>query len=88
MEEEELCNNSHELGYIDCHCHLADDMFDKDLEEVVANSKKDGVSAIVVVPIGLEDFSKVLDISLKYRDILSPCLGVHRSKEEPKTKEV
>lgn len=29
MEEEELCNDSHELGYIDCHCHLADDMFDK-----------------------------------------------------------
>ncbi|CAC5357146.1 tatD [Mytilus coruscus] len=77
MEEEEYSNGSQELGYIDCHCHLADDMFDKDLEEVVANSKKDGVSAIVVVPIGLEDFSKVLDISQKYRDVLSPCLGVH-----------
>jgi hypothetical protein len=30
-----------------------------------------------VVPIGLEDFTKVLDLSNKYSNILSPCLGIH-----------
>lgn len=29
------------------------------------------------MPIGLGDFSKVLDLSLRYGDLLVPCLGVH-----------
>lgn len=64
-------------GYIDCHCHLADEMFDKDSNDVIEKARKRGLSAIVVVPIGIEDFSKVLDLSRKYSSILSPCLGVH-----------
>lgn len=35
------------------------------------------MSAVVVVPVGSEEFSKVLDLSSKYGDILFPCLGVH-----------
>lgn len=52
-------------------------MLFQDLDLVIGNAQKSHLFSIVVVPIGLEDFTKVLDLSNKYSNILSPCLGIH-----------
>ncbi|XP_061163798.1 putative deoxyribonuclease TATDN3 [Saccostrea echinata] len=64
-------------GFIDCHTHLADSMFDHDIDMVIENARKSGVVAALVCTITPRDFSLVLRLCEQYSDILVPCLGIH-----------
>ncbi|XP_053376264.1 putative deoxyribonuclease TATDN3 isoform X2 [Mercenaria mercenaria] len=80
---EENCVSSAELKnatgvvYIDCHCHLADKDFDKDIEEVVTEAKKTGVKAALVCATSTGEFEKVLTLADRFPDFVLPCFGVH-----------
>lgn len=69
--------NLEQVGYIDCHTHLTDPMFEDDIQKVVDNARKSGVVAALVCAITPSDFPKVLRLCDQYPEILVPCLGIH-----------
>ncbi|XP_048777164.1 putative deoxyribonuclease TATDN3 [Ostrea edulis] len=64
-------------GFIDCHTHLADSMFEHDIQNVVDNARRSGVIAALVCTVTPSDFPLVLRLCDQYPDILAPCLGIH-----------
>ena len=62
---------------IDCHCHLADDDFDADIDEVVSRAKEANVKAVIVCAEFSSQFQKILDLSKKYPGFCKPALGIH-----------
>ncbi|VDP13255.1 unnamed protein product [Soboliphyme baturini] len=62
---------------IDCHCHLCDDQFDKDLSEVIERAKQAGVIGCLVNTENIPEFQKCFDLSERYPNFFLPCIGVH-----------
>ncbi|KAI1719982.1 tatD related DNase domain-containing protein [Ditylenchus destructor] len=62
---------------IDCHCHLADEEFANDIDEVIDRAKQSGVTGAIVVAEFASDFDRVLQLSEMYQGFLFPCLGLH-----------
>ncbi|XP_056281730.1 tatD DNase domain containing 3-like isoform X1 [Pseudoliparis swirei] len=65
-------------GYVDCHCHISARDFDKDIEEVVENSRKAGLLALLAVAEHAGEFEKIIQLSQRF---IFPCLGVHPVQE-------
>ncbi|XP_014828219.1 PREDICTED: putative deoxyribonuclease TATDN3 isoform X1 [Poecilia mexicana] len=72
---------SHMHGYIDCHCHISARDFDKDVEEVIENSKKAGLLALLAVAEHAGEFTKIIELSERFPGFIFPCLGVHPVQE-------
>ncbi|CAL1576170.1 unnamed protein product [Knipowitschia caucasica] len=72
-------------GYIDCHCHISSEDFDKDLDEVIENSRKAGVVALVAVAEHSGEFEKIINLSQRFPGFIFPCLGVHPVQQEKGT---
>ncbi|KAM6917273.1 putative deoxyribonuclease TATDN3 isoform 3-T3 [Lycodopsis pacificus] len=68
-------------GYVDCHCHISAGDFDKDIEEVVENSKKAGLLALLAVAEHVGEFEKIIELSQRFPGFIFPCLGVHPVQE-------
>ncbi|XP_070777139.1 putative deoxyribonuclease TATDN3 isoform X4 [Enoplosus armatus] len=68
-------------GYVDCHCHISAEDFDKDIEEVVENSKKAGLLALLAVAEHAGEFEKIIELSQRFPGFIFPCLGVHPVQE-------
>ncbi|XP_072222185.1 putative deoxyribonuclease TATDN3 isoform X2 [Leuresthes tenuis] len=68
-------------GYVDCHCHISARDFDKDIEEVIENSKKAGLLALLAVAEHAGEFDKIIDLSERFPGFIFPCLGVHPVQE-------
>ncbi|XP_014916397.1 putative deoxyribonuclease TATDN3 isoform X1 [Poecilia latipinna] len=68
-------------GYIDCHCHISARDFDKDVEEVIENSKKAGLLALLAVAEHAGEFTKIIELSQRFPGFIFPCLGVHPVQE-------
>ncbi|CAI5695778.1 unnamed protein product [Oreochromis niloticus] len=68
-------------GYVDCHCHISAGDFDKDVEEVIENSKKAGLLALLAVAEHSREFEKIIELSQRYPGFIFPCLGVHPVQE-------
>ncbi|KAM3871080.1 putative deoxyribonuclease TATDN3 [Diretmus argenteus] len=64
-------------GYVDCHCHISAEGFDKDIDEVIENSKKAGLLAILAVAEHAWEFDKIIQLSERFPGFIFPCLGVH-----------
>ncbi|KAM4625353.1 putative deoxyribonuclease TATDN3 isoform 2-T2 [Polymixia lowei] len=64
-------------GYIDCHCHISAEEFDKDVDEVIENSKKEGLVALLAVAEHAGEFDKIIQLSQRFPGFIFPCLGVH-----------
>ncbi|KAL0969810.1 hypothetical protein UPYG_G00232580 [Umbra pygmaea] len=64
-------------GFIDCHCHISDGDFDKDIEDVIENAKKAGLIAVLAVAEYAGEFEKIIQLSQRYPGFIFPCLGVH-----------
>ncbi|KAG7229125.1 hypothetical protein INR49_013067 [Caranx melampygus] len=75
------CYVVHMHGYIDCHCHISSGDFDKDIEEVVENSKKAGLLALLAVAEHAGEFDKIIALSQRFPGFVFPCLGVHPVQE-------
>ena len=61
---------------VDCHAHLASEVFDDDRDQVLARARASGVETILVVSEHLEDARRVLEVC-SGSDMLRPCLGLH-----------
>ncbi|XP_054894782.1 tatD DNase domain containing 3-like isoform X3 [Poeciliopsis prolifica] len=72
---------SHMHGFIDCHCHISAGDFDKDVEEVIENSKKAGLLALLAVAEHAGEFTKIIELSQRFSGFIFPCLGVHPVQE-------
>ncbi|XP_063354769.1 tatD DNase domain containing 3-like isoform X2 [Pelmatolapia mariae] len=68
-------------GYVDCHCHISAGDFDKDVEEVIENSKKAGLLALLAVAEHSREFEKIIELSQRFPGFIFPCLGVHPVQE-------
>ncbi|XP_056332475.1 tatD DNase domain containing 3-like isoform X2 [Danio aesculapii] len=64
-------------GYIDCHCHISAEDFDSDIDDVVAESKKAGLVALLAVAEHAGEFEKIIQLSQRFPGFILPCLGVH-----------
>ncbi|TMS35610.1 hypothetical protein L596_002974 [Steinernema carpocapsae] len=62
---------------IDCHCHLVDEKFAHDIDEVIQRAKANGVVGVVVCAEFQDQFEDILNLSEKYPDFVSPALGIH-----------
>ncbi|XP_068194845.1 tatD DNase domain containing 3-like isoform X2 [Antennarius striatus] len=64
-------------GYVDCHCHISAGDFDKDIDDVIENSKQAGLVALLAVAEHAGEFEKIIELSQRFRGFIFPCLGVH-----------
>ncbi|TNM95834.1 hypothetical protein fugu_016917 [Takifugu bimaculatus] len=71
----------HMQGYIDCHCHISARDFDRDIDEVIKNSQKAGLLALLAVAEHAGEFDRIIDLSQRFPGFIFPCLGVHPVQE-------
>ncbi|TRY83528.1 hypothetical protein DNTS_016244 [Danionella cerebrum] len=64
-------------GYIDCHCHISADDFDSDIGDVIEDSKRAGLVALLAVAEHAGEFEKIIQLSQRFPGFIMPCLGVH-----------
>lgn len=62
--------------FVDTHCHLDASEFDADRDAIVANSRAEGVAAIIVPAVERANFAGVAEMCLRYPDCF-PAYGVH-----------
>ncbi|XP_061098416.1 putative deoxyribonuclease tatdn3 isoform X3 [Conger conger] len=63
--------------FVDCHCHISAQEFDKDLEDVIQRSREAGVKTLVSVTEKASEFERVIQLSKIYPGLVAPCLGIH-----------
>lgn len=61
---------------IDSHCHLDDEKFDNNLEEILLEAKNSGISDIVIPGADIKDLDKAYEISTKFDNVYFG-VGVH-----------
>lgn len=62
---------------IDTHCHLSDETFTQDIEEVISRARNAGVVKIVSACVEENDFESVIRLYHRFPDIIIPTLGIH-----------
>uniref|UniRef100_A0A3Q2W227 TatD DNase domain containing 3 n=1 Tax=Haplochromis burtoni TaxID=8153 RepID=A0A3Q2W227_HAPBU len=55
--------------------------FGQDVEEVIENSKKAGLLALLAVAEHSREFEKIIELSQRFPGFIFPCLGVHPVQE-------
>ncbi|MCS7281070.1 MAG: TatD family hydrolase [Desulfobacterota bacterium] len=61
---------------VDSHCHLELEEFDRDRDEILLESKREGLAYILICGTEKRYFDKVLEITNKY-DFVFGALGIH-----------
>ncbi len=61
---------------IDVHCHLEQEDYDKDIEEVIENCRKE-LKAVITCCTHPKDFDKSLELVKKHKDFVFLTLGFH-----------
>ncbi|CAI2347289.1 unnamed protein product [Caenorhabditis sp. 36 PRJEB53466] len=62
---------------IDVHCHLADNKFKEDLDEVIAQAIHGGIKKMIVVPEFESQFEKVIEICQRFPGKVYGGIGIH-----------
>lgn len=62
---------------IDTHCHIDEEAFDADREEVIARQKESGVQAMIVPGVNVASIQTVLDVCHRHPQFCFPALGLH-----------
>lgn len=61
---------------IDAHCHLEQEDYDKDREEVIERCKKE-LRAVITSCAHPKDFEKTIEMVKKHRKFIFACVGIH-----------
>jgi TatD DNase family protein len=61
----------------DTHCHLTDEAFADDVEEVIARAEARGVQRVVQACVDESDFPHLLQLADRHPSLLLPTLGIH-----------
>lgn len=62
---------------IDTHCHIDEEAFLADQEEVIARQKAEGVEAMIVPGVNVDSVSSVLDVCQRHKGYCFAALGLH-----------
>ena len=62
---------------IDTHCHIDEEAFAEDREEVIARQREAGVEAMIVPGIHVQSIETVLDVCHRHAGFCYPALGLH-----------
>ena len=62
---------------IDTHCHIDEEAFDADREEVIARQQQSGVEAMIVPGVNAASINTVLDVCHAHPGYCYPALGLH-----------
>ena len=63
---------------IDTHCHLNDEAFNDNLEDIIANAKEKGITKIIVIGYNKASSLKAVEIANRFEGIYA-AVGVHPS---------
>lgn len=63
------------MKLFDTHCHLDDERFNEDREELIENLRKDGVDRLVTAGYSLEGSKRAVELSEKY-DFIFSTVGI------------
>lgn len=75
------------MKFFDTHSHYNDEAFDDDINIVINDIYKEGITKTVVVGYDIEKSKRSVDIANKYNFIYS-AVGIHPSNIEKKEKEI
>lgn len=64
-------------GLFDTHCHIDEEAFAADREEVIARQKAEGVEAMIVPGVNAASIETVLDVCHRHPGYCYPALGLH-----------
>lgn len=62
---------------IDTHCHIDEEAFDADREEVIARQQQSGVEAMIVPGVNTASINTVLDVCHAHPGYCYPAFGLH-----------
>ncbi|CAI4224169.1 unnamed protein product [Auanema sp. JU1783] len=62
---------------IDCHCHLVDNKFKEDVNQVIQQAIEEGVNKFVVVPEFRNQFEKVMKLKELFPNNVIAAIGIH-----------
>ena len=62
---------------IDTHCHIDEEAFAADQEEVIARQRESGVQAMIVPGVNVGSIETVLDVCHRHPRYCYPALGLH-----------
>ena len=62
---------------IDTHCHLIDEAFTADVDEVITNALNVDVRQIILACCDEREFQQITDLCDRYPGILFPTIGIH-----------
>lgn len=62
---------------IDSHCHIDEDAYAADREEVLQRQKDGGIEAIVIPGVDMHSIDGIFDICRRWRGFCYPVLGLH-----------
>lgn len=62
---------------IDTHCHIDEEAFDADREEVIVCQQQSGVEAMIVPGVNAASIKTVLDVCHAHPGYCYPALGLH-----------
>jgi len=65
------------MKLIDAHIHLSDDEYIGHTEELIADAKNAGVTALMTNSMDLKTCKSDLNLAEKYPDLVYPALGIH-----------
>ena len=62
---------------IDTHCHIDEEAFAADREEVILRQKESGVEAMIVPGVNVQSIETVMDVCQRHKGYCFPALGLH-----------
>jgi TatD DNase family protein len=65
------------MKLIDAHVHLSDSEYDGHIDELIADAKSSGVTALVTNSMDLKTCKNDIKLSEKYPNLVYPALGIH-----------
>ena len=64
-------------GMIDTHCHIDEEAFEPDREEVIARQQQSGVQAMIVPGVNVASINSVMEVCRTHPGYCYPALGLH-----------
>lgn len=62
---------------IDTHCHIDEEVFEPDREEVIARQQQSGVQAMIVPGVNVASINSVIEVCHAHPGYCYPALGLH-----------
>lgn len=72
-----MVNDQMVNGMIDTHCHIDEEAFEPDREEVIARQQQSGVQAMIVPGVNVASINSVMELCHAHPRYCYPALGLH-----------